>query len=72
MAFLFQPKQRLMNDVIPKHPMNGVRYTKPVRTKEDIHFLPREEQRIFLGLQNDLIITINTPLFRKQAYEQAN
>ena len=41
-------KAALMNDLIPKHPMNGVRYTKPVRAKDDIHFLTREEQRIFL------------------------
>ncbi len=42
-------KAALMNDIIPKHPMNGVRYTKPVRAKDDIHFLTREEQRIFLA-----------------------
>lgn len=41
-------KAALMNDLIPKHPMNGVRYTTPVRAKDDIHFLTREEQRIFL------------------------
>ena len=43
-------KAALMNDLIPKHPMNGVRYTKPVRAKDDIHFLTREEQRIFLQI----------------------
>ncbi len=42
-------KAALMNDIIPKHPMNGVRYTKPVRAKDDIHFLTCEEQRIFLA-----------------------
>ena len=41
-------KAALMNDLIAKHPMNGVRYTKPVRAKDDIKFLTREEQRIFL------------------------
>lgn len=41
-------KAALMNDLIAKHPMDGVRYTKPVRAKDDIHFLTREEQRIFL------------------------
>ncbi len=41
-------KAALMNDLIVKHPMNGVRYTKPVRAKDDIKFLTREEQRIFL------------------------
>lgn len=39
-------KAVLMNDLIIKHPMNGVRYTKPVRAKDDIKFLTREEQRI--------------------------
>ena len=28
-------KSALMNDLIPKHPMDGVRYTKPVRAKRD-------------------------------------
>ena len=43
-------KAALMNDLIPRHPMNGVRYTKPVRAKDDIKFLTREEQRIFLNV----------------------
>ena len=38
----------LMNDMIAKHPMNGVRYTKPVRTVDDIHFLTIDEQKKFL------------------------
>ena len=38
----------VMNDLIYKHPMDGVRYTKPVRAADDIHFLTREEQRKFL------------------------
>ena len=42
-------KAALMNDLIIKHPMNGVRYTKPVRAKDDIKFLTREEQKIFLN-----------------------
>lgn len=42
-------KSALMNDLIAKHPMNGVRYTKPVRAKDDINFLTREEQKIFLN-----------------------
>ena len=41
-------KSALMNDIIIKHPMNGVRYTKPVRAVDDIKFLTREEQHIFL------------------------
>jgi len=38
----------LMNDMIAKHPMNGVRYTKPVRAVDDIHFLTIDEQKKFL------------------------
>ena len=38
----------VMNDMITKHPMDGVRYTKPVRAANDIKFLTVEEQEIFL------------------------
>ena len=41
-------KAAKMNDLIFKHPMDGVRFTKPVRATDDIKFLDREEQRIFL------------------------
>lgn len=41
-------KAAKMNDLISKHPMDGVRYTKPVRATNDIKFLTREEQRLFL------------------------
>ena len=41
-------KAAKMNDLISKHPMDGVRFTKPVRAANDIKFLTREEQRIFL------------------------
>lgn len=41
-------KSALMNDMIAKHPMNGVRYTKPVRAVNDIKFLTIDEQRRFL------------------------
>lgn len=41
-------KAALMNDIIAKHPMDGVRYTKPVRAVDDIKFLSVEEQRKFL------------------------
>ena len=37
-----------MNDLIAKHPMDGVRFTKPVRATDDIKFLTRDEQRLFL------------------------
>ncbi len=36
------------NDIISKHPMDGVRYTKPVRAVGDIHFLTVDEQGRFL------------------------
>ena len=38
----------VMNDLIPKRPMDGVRYTKPVRAKDDINYLTVAEQTIFL------------------------
>ena len=41
-------KSALMNDLVAKHPMNGVRYTKPLRAVDDIKFLTVEEQRKFL------------------------
>ncbi|MBR4720720.1 MAG: site-specific integrase [Clostridia bacterium] len=41
-------KSALMNDLIAKHPMDGVRYTKPVRAVNDIKFLTIEEQEKFL------------------------
>lgn len=41
-------KAALMNDLIAKQPMNGVRYTKPVRAVDDIKFLTVEEQQRFL------------------------
>ena len=41
-------KAAKMNDLISKHPMDGIRFTKPVRAANDIKFLTREEQRIFL------------------------
>lgn len=41
-------RSAVMNDVITKHPMDGVRYTKPVRAANDIRFLTVEEQKKFL------------------------
>lgn len=38
----------LLNDMIAKHPMDGVRYTKPVRAASDIKFLTVEEQEKFM------------------------
>jgi integrase len=41
-------KSALMNDIISKHPMDGVRYNKPVRAVNDINFLTVDEQEKFL------------------------
>ena len=41
-------KAAKMNDLIAKHPMDSVRFTKPVRAPDDIHFLTRDEQIRFL------------------------
>ena len=41
-------KAAKMNDLIPRHPMDGVRYSKPVRAVDDIHFLTADEQEKFL------------------------
>ena len=38
----------VMNEMITKHPMDGVRYTKPVRAVDDIKFLTVDEQTAFL------------------------
>lgn len=38
----------VMNDVISKHPMEGVRYTKPVKAASDHRVLGVEEQQRFL------------------------
>ena len=40
-------KSAVMNDIIEKHPMNGVRYSKPIKAAHHIHFLTVEEQDIF-------------------------
>lgn len=41
-------RSAVMNDLIAKHPMDGVRYTKPIRAVDDIKFLTVEEQQKFL------------------------
>ena len=38
----------VMNDMLTNHPMNGVRYMKPVRAVDDIKFLTVDEQEKFL------------------------
>ena len=41
-------KSAVMNGLISKHPMDGVRFNKPVRAVDDIHFLTVDEQEKFL------------------------
>ena len=41
-------KSALNNDLIVKHPMNGVRFSKPVREVSDIKYLTVEEQNKFM------------------------
>lgn len=41
-------RSAVMNDIIAKHPMDGVRYTKPVRAVDDIKYLTVDEQEKFL------------------------
>ena len=43
-------RSAVMNDIIHKHPMDGVRYNKPVHAANDIHFLTIEEQQKFLDV----------------------
>lgn len=38
----------VLNDMIRRHPMDGVRFTKPVRAVDDIRFLTVEDQEKFL------------------------
>ena len=53
-------RSALMNDLIAKHPMDGVRYTKPVRAVDDIKFLTVEEQQKFWKWQSGLTIMRST------------
>ena len=48
-----------MNDMIQKHPMDGVRFTKPTRAVNDIKFLTVEEQQKFLAVAKSLTTIIN-------------
>lgn len=41
-------RSAVMNDVIAKHPMDGVRYTKPVKPASDHRVLSVEEEKKFL------------------------
>lgn len=46
MGVLF--KSAKINELIEKHPMDGVRFDGPIKAKDEIHFLTREEQKLFL------------------------
>ena len=41
-------RSAVTNDLIIKHPMDGVKFTKPVRAVDDIKYLTVEEQKKFL------------------------
>ncbi len=41
-------RSAVLNDLIVKHPMDGVRYTKPIRAVDDIKYLTVDEQIRFL------------------------
>lgn len=41
-------KSAVMNDLILRHPMNGVRFSKPVRAANDVKYLTVEEEQKFL------------------------
>lgn len=43
-------KAAKMNDLIAKHPMDGVKFTKSLRNTNDVRCLSREEQRKFLDV----------------------
>ena len=46
-------RSALMNGMITKHPMDGVRYTKPVRAVDDIKYLTIEEQTKFIEVSKN-------------------
>lgn len=41
-------RSAVQNDIITKHPMDGVRFNKPMRAVDDIKCLTIEEQKVFL------------------------
>lgn len=43
-------KAAKMNDLITKHPMDGVRFNKPIRAVDDIKCLTVEEQKKFMAV----------------------
>ena len=47
-TYITMVKAAKMNDLITKHPMDGVRFTKPVRAVNDIKCLTTDEQQKFM------------------------
>lgn len=41
-------RSALDNGVVTRHPLDGVKFSKPVRAADDIHFLTVDEQKAFL------------------------
>lgn len=62
------PKAVVMNDTIPKHPVNHVRYTKPVKAASAMKFLPVEKQAKFLeaAKQHTLWHTYATHMIKRE------
>ena len=62
------PKAVVMNDIIPKHPVNHVRYTKPVKAASAMKFLPVEKQAKFLeaAKQHTLWHTYATHMIKRE------
>lgn len=46
-------RSALMNGMITKHPLDGIRYTKPVRAVDDIKYLTIEEQTKFIEVSKN-------------------
>lgn len=47
-TYIAMVQAAVMNDMIRKHPMDGVRFTKPVRAVDDIKCLTTDEQQKFM------------------------
>lgn len=65
-------KAALMNDIIAKHPMNGVKTSKPIRAVDDIKFLTVEERRCSLNQRRSRTITGSMNCFWRQGFVPLN
>ena len=61
-------KAAKMNDLIAKHPMDGVRFTKPVRAVDDIKYLTTDEQHSYRTIP----LTSHAYDILKQLYSQVS